>query len=84
MYKGIFIFRRFSPIPVVYGQFFIIACNNAIDETCFYRSDLYEDTDYGIIKGRKFPVPAGYDNSYSSGPLPFLPLTGTAHHRFLE
>ena len=64
------------------------ACNNAIDETCFYRSDLYEYTDYGIIKGRKFPVPAGYDEEltvhYGDWRKPPEDKDAFVHHADLE
>ena len=64
------------------------ACNNAIDETCFYLSDLYEDTDYGIIKGRKFPVPAGYDEEltvhYGDWRKPPEDKDAFVHHADLE
>jgi phosphorylcholine metabolism protein LicD len=37
------------------------ASNYLLNEPCFYRSDIYQKDDEGSIRGRRFPIPGGYD-----------------------
>ena len=63
-------------------------CNYFVDELSFYRTDLFENTDYGVIRGRKFWVPAGYDEEltthYGEWRLPPEDKDSFVHHADLE
>ena len=64
-------------------------CSNyLLHELAFYRSELFEKDDYGTIRGRKFPVPVGYDEEltthYGEWRKPPKDKDAFEHHAELE
>lgn len=64
------------------------ASNYLLNEVAFFRSDMYNDTDYGTIRGRKFPIPIGYDEElrvhYGDWTNPPKNKDAFEHHAELE